>query len=237
MRGDLHKKKKETLTLNREVKEAFHVLKKAIMMAPVLTYPDSNKEYLLETDTSKLGLGMVLSQKQLDGRYHPMAFGSQALQGAEHKYHSTNLEFLTMKWGIHHFEMYLLGRQFKVRTDNNPLTYFMSSPNLDATKHHWIDELAPYTFSLEYQKGKNNVVADALSRTGKQQLPQEEMDEILRAALLLEGDPTVVEVYDEQDEDRVPERNPKWTMSKDEMKAVFDNLTMGAGRRPEREWD
>ena len=79
MRGDLHKKKKETLTVNREAKEAFHVLKKAIMMAPVLTYPDSNKEYLLETDASKLGLGAVLYQKQSDGRYHPMAFGSQAL--------------------------------------------------------------------------------------------------------------------------------------------------------------
>ena len=142
-----------------------------------------------------------------------------------------------MKWGIHHFEMYLLGRQFKVRTDNNPLTYFMSLPNLDATKHHWIDELVPYTFSLEYQKGKNNVVADALSRIGEQWLPQEEMDEILRATPLLEGDPTVVKVYDKQDEDRAPERNLKWTMSKDEMKAIFDNLTMGAGRRAEREWD
>ena len=91
-----------------------------------------------------------------------------------------------MKWGIHHFEMYLLSRQFKVRTDNNPLTYFMSSPNLDATKHHWIDELAPYTFSLEYQKRKSNVVADALSRIGAQRLPQEETDEILRATPLLE---------------------------------------------------
>ena len=142
-----------------------------------------------------------------------------------------------MKWGIHHFETYLLGRQLKVRTDNNTLTYFISSPNLDATKHHWIDELAPYTFSLEYQKGKNNVVADVLSRIGEQQLPQEEMDKILRATPLLEGDPTVVGVYDEQDEDRAPERNPKWTMSKDEVKAIFDNLTMGAGRRVEREWD
>ena len=53
------------------------------------------------------------------------------------------------------------------------------------------------------------MVADALSRIGEQQLPQEEMDEILKATPLLEGDPTVVEVYDEQDEDRAPERNPK----------------------------
>ena len=76
MRGDLHKKKNESLTLNKESKEAFNVLKKAVMTAPVLAYPDPNKEYLLETDASKLGLGAVLSQKQLDGRYHPVAFGS-----------------------------------------------------------------------------------------------------------------------------------------------------------------
>ena len=64
------------------------------MTAPVLTYPDPNKEYLLETDAPKLGLGAVLSQKQSDGRYHPVAFGSQALRGAEHKYHS----FLPKNW-------------------------------------------------------------------------------------------------------------------------------------------
>ena len=104
MRGDLHKKKKESLTLNKEAKEAFKVLKKAIMTAPVLAYPDPNKEYLLEMDASKLSLGAVLSQRQSDGRYHLVAFGSQALRGVEHKYHSTKLEFLAMKLGIHHFE-------------------------------------------------------------------------------------------------------------------------------------
>ena len=176
-----------------------------------------------------LALGQS-SQKQLDGRYHPVAFDSRTLRGVEHKYHSTKLEFLAMKWEIHHFKTYLLGRQFKVRTDNNPLTYFMSSPNLSATKHHWIDELAPSTFSLEYQKGKNNVIADALNRIGEEQLPQEETDEILKATPLLKGDPTVVELYNEKEEDRVPEKGPKWTMSKDEMKAIFDNLTIGAGR-------
>ena len=75
-RGDLHKKKRELLTLNKEVKEAFNVLRKAVMTASVLAYPDPNKEYLLETDASKLGLGAVLLQKQSDGRYHPVAFGS-----------------------------------------------------------------------------------------------------------------------------------------------------------------
>ena len=67
-RGDLHKKKKASLTLNKEAKEAFKVMKKAIMTAPVLTYPDPNKEYLLQTDASELDLGAVLSQKQSDAR-------------------------------------------------------------------------------------------------------------------------------------------------------------------------
>ena len=113
----------------------------------------------------------------------------------------------------------------------------MLSPNLDATKHRWIDESVPFTFSLEYQKGKNNVVADALSRIGKKWLPPEETNAILRATPLLKGDQTVVEVFNKKEEDKAPKRDPKWTMSKDEMKAVFDNLTMGAGRRAEWEWD
>ena len=73
------------------------------MSAPVLAYPDPNKEYLLKMDASKLGLGAVLSQKQSDGRYHPVAFRSRVLHGVEVNYHSTELEFLAMKWSIEHF--------------------------------------------------------------------------------------------------------------------------------------
>ena len=207
MRGHLHNKKKESLTLNKEANKAFSILKKAVMMAPVLAYPDPNKEYLLEMDVSKLGA--VLSQKQLDGRYHRVAFGSQALREAEHNYHSTKLGLFAIKWGIHHFKTYLLGRQFQVRTDNNPLTYFMLSPNLDATKHHWNDEMAPFTFSLEYQKGKNNVVADTLSRIGEKWLPTEETTAILQATPLLDRDQTVIEVFNEKEEERAQEKDPK----------------------------
>ena len=84
------------------------------MSAPILAYPDPNKEYLLETDTSKLGQRAILSQKQSDGKYHPVVFGSQALHGAKVNYYSTKLEFLAMKWAIKHFHMYLLGHCFKV---------------------------------------------------------------------------------------------------------------------------
>ena len=77
------------------------------------------------------------------------------------------------------------------------------------------------------------MVADTLSRIGEKWLPPEETDAILRATPLLEGDQIVIEVFNEKEEDKAPERDPKWTMSKDKMKAVFDNLMMSAGRRAE----
>ena len=86
------KKNKESVVLNEAVRNAFHQLNKAVMSTPVLAYRDPDKEYLLETDASKLGCGAVLSQKQSDGRYHPMAFGSRALHGVEVNYHSIKLE-------------------------------------------------------------------------------------------------------------------------------------------------
>ena len=66
------------MVLNEAARNAFHQLKKAVMSAPILAYLDPNKKYLL-------GLGAVLSQKQSDGRYHLVTFGSKALYGAEHK--------------------------------------------------------------------------------------------------------------------------------------------------------
>ena len=118
-RGDTAKKKKEQVVLNEAARNSFHQLKKAVMSAPVLAYSDPNKEYLLKMDALKLGLGAMSSQKQFDGRYHPVAFGSRVLHGVEVNYHSTKLKFLAMKWSIEHFQTYLLGCHFRVHMDNN----------------------------------------------------------------------------------------------------------------------
>ena len=168
------------------------------MSAPVLAYPDPNKEYLLKMDASKLGLRAVLSQKQSDGRYHPVAFKSRALHGAEINYHSTKLKFLAMKWSIKHFQTYLLGCHFKVCIDNNPLTYFLTSPNMDAMKQRWINELAKYNFSLKYQKGKNNTVVDALSRISEEHLSDEEAEKVLKTVPMIRRDDTVFKVFKEK---------------------------------------
>ena len=133
------------------------------MSSPILAFADYTKDFLLEIDTSKEGLGVVLLQKQADGHYHQVTYGSQTLTAHEKNYHSTKLEFLVLKWAIiKHFKEYLLYQFFLVRTDNNPLTYIMTTPNLDATGHWWVGVLAKFNFQLEYQKGWDNNLADML---------------------------------------------------------------------------
>ena len=105
------------------------------MNSPVLALADYMKDFLLKKDASKEGLGAVLSQKQADGQFHLVVYGSQTLSAHEKNYHSTKLEFLALKWAItEHFKEYLLYQPFLVKTDNNLLTYIMTTLNLDTTE-------------------------------------------------------------------------------------------------------
>ena len=123
------------------------------MSSPVLAFAHYTKDFLLKMDTSKEGLGSVLSQKQADGHFHLVAYGRHVLTAYEKNYHSTKLEFLALKWAVmEHFKEYLLYQPFLVKTDNNPLMYIMTTPNLDTTGHQWVGALAKFNFQLEYQK-------------------------------------------------------------------------------------
>ena len=138
----------------------------------------------METDASGKGLGAVLSQKQADGQYHPIAYASHVMNETEQKYHSNKQEFLALKWVVtEQFHEYLspYGKkrnEFVVCTDNNPLTYIFSSASLDAAGQCWVAHLTSYNFSLEYQKGKDNTMADFLSWM-HERLPEEEVQEYL----------------------------------------------------------
>ena len=125
---------------------AFQELKMKCLTAPVLAFADFKKPFLLETDVLIEGLGVVLSKKQDNGRYHPIAYASQGLKGGESRYHSSKLEFLALKWAVtDQFKEYLQYQPFLVRTDNNPLTSVMTMPNLDAIRHRWVEAMADTT--------------------------------------------------------------------------------------------
>ena len=117
------KLKNQTIEITVPALKAYHELKLKCMQAPILAFADFHKPFLLETDASSDGLGMVLSQKQEDGKYHPVAYASQTLKGSKSKYHSSKLEFLTLKWAVvDQFREYLQYKPFHVKKDNNPPT-------------------------------------------------------------------------------------------------------------------
>ena len=143
---------------------AFHKLKQALLTPPILAYPDFKKPFLLRTDASKQGLGAVLYQEQ-DGKDRVISYASRSLKPAELNYSGHKLEFTALRWAITvKFKSYLYGHHFTVTTDNNPLTYVLSTAKLDATGHRWLTELQDFHFDIKYKPGRSNQDADILSR-------------------------------------------------------------------------
>ena len=129
-----------------------------------MVYADFKSPFILHTDASSNGLGAVLYQNQ-DNQRRVLAYASRILSPSERNHPAHKLEFLAMKWAITaKFHEYLYGAEFQVFTDNNPLTYILTTAKLDATGHRWFAALSNYTFSITYKPGRNNTDADALSR-------------------------------------------------------------------------
>ena len=104
-------------------------------------------------------------QTQEDGTQRVIVYASRSLWKTERNYDAHKLEFLALKWSVTEcFHEYLYGGKFDVYTDNNPLTYVLTTAKLDATGQHWIASLANYDFKIYYRSSKLNVDADSLSR-------------------------------------------------------------------------
>ena len=143
---------------------AFKTIIDCLSNPPILGYADYRLPCKLHTDASGHGLGAVLYQHQ-DGLDRVIAYASRSLKPAERNYPAHKLEFLALKWAItDKFHDYLYGAQFEVFTDNNTLTYILSTARLDATGHRWVAALSNYNLTLQYRSGKLNKDADALSR-------------------------------------------------------------------------
>ena len=153
----------------------------------MLAYTDYSKPFLLNIDASVDGLGAVLYQKH-NGIEHAITYASRGLRASEFNYPAHRLQFLALKWAVcKKFIDYFYGSKFIVRTDNNPLTYVLTTAKLDATGHRWLAALSSYNFSLVYRAGKINNDADALSRlpsTNKKTLFYDVIKAICHAALV-----------------------------------------------------
>ena len=159
--------KKTPVEWGKPQQKGFQGLKDKLVSAPVLAYADYTKPFILHTDSSTEGLGAVLYQEQ-EGEKRVIAYASRGLSKSEVNYPAHKLEFLALKWSVtEKFHEYLYGGlTFDVYTDNNPLTYVLTTAKLDACGHRWVAALANYNFNLHYKPGPSNIDADALSRMG-----------------------------------------------------------------------
>lgn len=158
-----NKKKGQTITWNNEAEIAFEKIKELISTAPILISPDFSKPFFLQTDSSAVGLGVVLFQEK-DGLEHPIAYASRALTSAEQKYHATERELLAILFAINKFRGYIEGTHFTVITDCSALQWLSKFDESSGRLARWSLKLAQHSFDVRHRPGKLNIVPDILSR-------------------------------------------------------------------------
>jgi len=158
--------RKDKLEWNAEADQAFETLKKAFTTAPILTHPDFQKLFFLETDASDFALGAILSQPDKDGCLHPIAFHSRKFTAAKINYEIHDKELLAIVNSFQEWRHFLEGAQHPVTvyTDHKNLEYFMSAKVLNRRQAHWSISLSCFNFVITYCPGSKQIRSDALSR-------------------------------------------------------------------------
>ena len=153
----------EPLPWEEEHVLAFEKLKQLLATAPVLHAPDYSQPFQLSTDASGVGIGSVLEQQRED-TWVPLAYFSRKLLPWEARYTVTELEALAIVDSVQHFTVYLLGARFHVMTDHRALAFLPTMNQGGPRLVRWALALQPFDFTISYRKGKDNAVADGLSR-------------------------------------------------------------------------
>ncbi|GBG66697.1 hypothetical protein CBR_g68681 [Chara braunii] len=141
----------------------FKKLKKALIEYPVLKVADPSLPFVVTTNASQYGIGVVLQQD--DGnRYRPVEFMSARLPSEKVAASTYKRELYALRQALEHWKHYLLGRHFKVYSDDETLRWLKTRAKMMPKLTKWAAEIGQYDFELKPVKGKYNVVADALSR-------------------------------------------------------------------------
>ena len=127
--------------------------------ASILATPDFTKTFIVECDALGNGIGAILMQDE-----RPIALESRPIKGKLLHKAIYEKEMLAILHALKKWQPYLMGRDFKVRTDHDSLKYFLEQRLSFEKQQKWVTKMLGYDFEIIHKKGKQNVVADALSR-------------------------------------------------------------------------
>ena len=165
--------KGKTFSWTEECTQAFEALKRKLVEAPILAFPQEEGGLVLDTDASDTGLGAVLSQEQ-DGMERVLAYGSRTLSKPEKNYCVTRRELLAIVFGLRKFRHYLVGRPVLVRTDHASLRWLLEFKEPEGQLARWLQVITTYDLRIQHRPGKLHGNADGLSRRPCKQCGRDE---------------------------------------------------------------
>ncbi|KAL8126900.1 hypothetical protein AgCh_013991 [Apium graveolens] len=151
-------RKNEKFVWTEKCEENFQELKKRLVTAPMLVLPDEKGDFVIFSDASYKGLGCVLMQH---GKV--IAYASRQLKPHEQKYPTHDLELAAIMFALKIWRHYLYGEKCDIYTDHKILKYIFTQKELNMRQKRWLELIKDYDCAINYQPGKANVVADALS--------------------------------------------------------------------------
>lgn len=152
-------KKNSPFIWSDEQESAFVKIKDCLTNAPLLCLPNFNKIFEVECDASGIGIGAVLTQ---DGR--PVAYFSEKLNGATLNYPTYDKEMYALIRALETWQHYLWPKEFVIHTDHEALKHLRGQTKLNKRHAKWVEFLESFPYVIKYKQGKENIVADALSR-------------------------------------------------------------------------
>lgn len=160
-----HSKGKKPIKWTQEMDQAFERCKDSLSRATLLAHPDPAAELAVTTDASATAIGAVIQQRAQAG-WQPLAFLSKKLSDAQTKYSPYDRELLAIYTTIKHYRHMLEGKTFTVFTDHKPIVHAFKQDPLHSSPRQarHLEYIAQFTTDIRYIEGKNNTVADALSR-------------------------------------------------------------------------
>jgi hypothetical protein len=162
-----------------EQERAFQQLKQAIINAPLLHYPKLNETFSVSTDASDHGVSAVLFQDNASKRpdaTNIISYASRTLRPYEKNFNTSKKETLAIIYAISHFHDFLFGREFILYCDNKALQYLFNNELSHRVLNEWLQILNTYDFKVVHIPGKENGIADALSR-----IPEQESTSLIKA--------------------------------------------------------